>query len=75
MCLESREGMYDVRLTDMFRRWNLGRLGGSVVEHLPLVQGMIPGYHDRVPHLAPYKEPASPSAYVSASLCEYLMNK
>ena len=27
-----------------------GHLGGSVVEHLPLAQGMIPGSWDRVPH-------------------------
>ena len=44
-------------------------LGGSVVEHLPLAQVMIPGSWDRVPHQAPRREPASPSAYVSASLC------
>ena len=37
-----------------------GRLGGSVVEHLPLAQVMIP---------------ASPSAYDSASLPVSLMNK
>ena len=50
-----------------------GRLGGSVVEYLPLAQGMTPGYWDRVLHWAPHQEPASPSAYVSASLS--LMNK
>ena len=43
----------------------LGRLGGSVVGHLPLAQGMILGSRD----WAPCMEPASPSAYVSASLC------
>ena len=52
-----------------------GRLGGSVVEHLPLAQGMIPGSWDQVPHRASCMEPASPSAYVSASLCVSLMNK
>ena len=45
------------------------RLGGSVVEHLPSAEGVIPGSWDRVPHRAPCREPASPSAYVSASLC------
>ena len=45
-----------------------GCLGGSVVEHLPLAQGVIPGSRDQVPHGASYMEPAFPSAYVSASL-------
>ena len=36
---------------------------------LPLAQGMIPGSQDGVPHRAPRREPAPPSAYVSASLC------
>ena len=39
-------------------------LGGSVAEHLPLAQGVIPGSGDQVPHWAPYKKPASPSAYL-----------
>ena len=38
-----------------------GRLGGSVVEHLPLAQGVIPGFQDRVPRRAPCMEPASSS--------------
>ena len=38
-------------------------------------QGMILESRDPVPHQAPCKEPASPSAYVSASLCVSLMNK
>ena len=46
-----------------------GRLGGSGVEHLPLAQGMIPRPWDWVLHWAPRREPASLSAYVSASLC------
>ena len=46
----------------------LGHLGVSVVEHLPLAQGVIPGSWDRVLHWAPCREPASPSACVSASL-------
>ena len=45
-----------------------GCLGDSVVEHLPLAQGMILESWDRVPCRAPYMEPASPSVYVSASL-------
>ena len=40
-----------------------------MVEHLPSTQVMIPRSWDRVPHGAPYMEPASPSDYVSASLC------
>ena len=52
-----------------------GHLGGSVVEHLPLAQVVIRGSWDQVPHPAPHGEPASPSAYVSASLCMFLMNK
>ena len=42
-----------------------GHLGGSVVEHLPLAQVVILGSWDQ----APRKEPVSPSACVSASLC------
>ena len=45
----------------------LGRLGGSVVERLPLAQVMIPGSWDQVPHQAPCMETASPSVCVSAS--------
>ena len=48
-----------------------GRLGGSVVERLPLAQVVMLGSWDGAPHQAPLGEPASPSAYVSASL----MNK
>ena len=43
-------------------------MAGSVVEHLLSAQGMIPGSWDRVSHWAPRREPASPSAFVSASL-------
>ena len=43
--------------------------GHSVAEHLPLDQGMIPRSWDRVPHIRLPAPPASPSAYVSASLC------
>ena len=53
----------------------MGHLGGSVVEHLPLAQVVILGSWDQVPHGAPHREPASPSAYGSASLSVSLMNK
>ena len=43
-------------------------LGGSAFEHLPLAQVMILGSWDQILHQAPFMEPASPSAYVSASL-------
>ena len=46
----------------------LGHLGGSAVERLPLAQGVIP-VRDQVLHKASSEEPASPSAYVPASLC------
>ena len=46
-----------------------GHPGGSVVERLPLAQVLILGSWDGVPHGAPCREPASPSAYVSAFLC------
>ena len=52
-----------------------GRLGGSVVEHLPLAQVMIPGSWDGIAHQAPRREPTSPSTYVSASFSVTLMNK
>ena len=52
--------MFANQLTLKLRNWGL--LGGSMVEHLPLAQGMML-------HHAPRRESASPSAYVSASLC------
>ena len=52
-----------------------GHLGGSVVEHLPLAQVVIPECWDQVRHETPRKEPAFPSTYVSASLCVSLINK
>ena len=59
-----------------FKMYLQGRLGGSVVEHLPSAQGVTPGSQDRVLHWAPRMEPASPpSASVSASLCASFMNK
>ena len=51
------------------KKENQGCLGGSVVEHLPLAQGVILESQDRVPHWAPCMEPASSSACVSAVLC------
>ena len=53
----------------------LGHLGGSVVEHLPLTQGVILRSRDGVPHWAFHREPASLSACVSASFSVALMNK
>ena len=53
----------------------LGHLGGSVVGHWPLAQVLIPVSWDWVLHQAPHGQPASPSAYVSASLSVSLMNK
>ena len=40
----------------------VGHLGGSVVEHLPLAQVMIPESWDLASHWASHREPASPSA-------------
>ena len=45
-----------------------GRLGGSVLERLPLARVVVPGSWDRVPYWAPHRELTSPSAYVSVSL-------
>ena len=45
-----------------------GSPGGSVGEHLPSTQGVIPGSWDQVPHRAPCREPASPSSCLSLSL-------
>ena len=54
-----------------FKKCGKRHLGGWVIEHLPLALES----QDRVPHRAPCKEPASPSACVSASLSGSLMNK
>ena len=43
--------------------------------NMPFAQVVIPGSWDQVLHQAPHREPASPSACVSASLCVSLMNK
>ena len=42
---------------------------------LPSAQGLILETWDQVPHQAPLKEPASPSACVSAPLSVFLMDK
>ena len=52
----------------IFKWVAMGHLGGSVVKCLPLAQGMTLRSWDPVLHQAPYMEPASPSARVSASL-------
>ena len=53
-----------------------GCLGGSAVERLPSAQGVIPGsrieFHIGLPA---GREPASPSAWFSASLSVSLMNE
>ena len=51
------------------KSWGQGCLGGSAVEHLPSAQGVISVSWDCVPHQSPCIEPASPSAYVSVSVC------
>ena len=52
-----------------------GTPGGSVVEHVPSAQGVILGSQDRVPHQAPFGEPASHSMFLPLLLCVILMNK
>ena len=54
-------------LLKFYRVFLLGHLSGSVVEHLPSTQVVIPRVWDGVPRRAPCREPASPSASVSAS--------
>ena len=58
-----------------FKKTSEGHLSGSMVGRLPLAQGTTLGSQDGVPHRAPWVEPASPSACVSASLPMSLMNK
>ena len=62
------KGSISQHLHDLLDCITEGHLGGSVVEHLPLVQVLILGSWDRIPYQAPCREPASPSASVSASL-------
>ena len=40
-------------LDEWIDKWIEGHLSGSVVEHLPSAQIMIPGSWDRVPHQVP----------------------
>ena len=64
------------KIVNIFQKKNfVGHLSGSVVEHLLLAQVMNLGSWDLVPHWGPNREPDSPSAYVSASLCVPLMKK
>ena len=67
----STEHLSSPHLRSKQRKKRQGHLGGLVVEVLPSAQGMIPKSWDRVPHRAPHREPASPSAF----LCVCLMNK
>ena len=52
----------------VFRSQPLGHLGGSVVEHPPLAQVVIPRSWDLVPPSGSRREPASPSACVCLCL-------
>ena len=52
-----------------------GHLSDSVDEQLSLAQVVILGSWNQVPHHAAHREPASPSAYVSAFLSVFLLNK
>ena len=54
-----------VKIYTMLGTWVAQGLGIC----LPSAQGMTQGSQDRVPDGAPRKEPASPSACVSASVC------
>ena len=57
------------------RHSNLGHLDGSGVEHLPLAPVIFLGFWDQVLHWVPLRQPASSSAYVSASLRLSWINK
>ena len=58
----------EMREINKYQSNKQGHLGGSVVERLPLAQGLILESRDWVPHRGPCMEPASPSAYVSVFL-------
>ena len=60
---------------NLSKKYFRGHLGRSVVEHLPLAQGVILVSQDLVLHWSPLREPASPSACVSVFLSVSLMNK
>ena len=53
----------------------LGHLGGSVVERLPLAQGMILEPQDKVPHRAPARSLLFLLPVLSLPLSLSLMNK
>ena len=53
----------------------MGSLCSSVTEHLSSAQVMIPGSWNWIPHQAPCREPASPSACVSTFLGLSWINK
>ena len=58
------------------RKWVERYLGSSVFEHLSAFgSDLIAGFWDQVLYQASRREPASPPAYVSASLCVSLLNK
>ena len=65
--LTDGSGNPKVKILLKFRRKG-GSLGGSVVWCLPLAPGAVLESRDRVPCRAPGMGPASPSAFVSASL-------
>ena len=65
---QSHEFEPHVGCRDYLRIKKKGHLGGSVVERLPLAQGVILETQDQVLHRAPCMESASLSACVSASL-------
>ena len=67
--------LLDIAFVKLLQKLFEGCLGSSVVEHLPLAQGMILESWERVLHQVPHREPASPFAYVSASLSVSFMNK
>ena len=54
---------------------DVGPLGSSAVQRLPLAQGMILESQGRVLHQGPGMEPASSSVCVSASLSLYVYHE
>ena len=65
-----------MKLDKNYKRERWGHLGGSAVECLAFDSGCDPGVPGSSPTSGSCVEPASPSAYVSASLSlSVLMNK
>ena len=60
---------YTEPYTLTLKRFQLGRLRGSVVERLSLAQGLIPGSWDRVLHRAPPGELLPLPVSLPLSLC------